>query len=160
IRQGLNKISGGDLDTTIPVTSKDEIGNLAKAYNQMVFRLKKLQTELAKAEREAAWKEMAQQVAHEIKNPLTPMKLNVQHLERQLKTDKFEGEKLKKHIPEITANLLPQTQSLSNIASGFSKFSQPVDKDFRPVGLQKVLLSLQQLYQHHKKVDIQLKMPP
>src|SRR5699024_6469974 len=71
IRQGLNKISGGDLNTTIPVTSKDEIGNLAKAYNQMVFRLKKLQTELAKAEREAAWKEMAQQVAHEIKNPLT-----------------------------------------------------------------------------------------
>src|SRR5699024_8241894 len=160
IRQGLNKISGGDLNTTIPVTSKDEIGNLAKAYNQMVFRLKKLQTELAKAEREAAWKEMAQQVAHEIKNPLTPMKLNVQHLERQLKTDRFEGEKLKKHIQKITANLIEQIQSLSNIASDFSKFSQPVDKDFRPVDLQKVLLSVQHLYQHDKKVDIQLKMPP
>src|SRR5699024_4889845 len=160
IRQALNKISGGDLHTTIRVTSKDEIGNLAKAYNQMVFRLKKLQTELAKAEREAAWKEMAQQVAHEIKYPLTPMKLNVQHLERQLKTDRFEGEKLKKHIQKITANLIEQIQSLSNIASDFSTFSQPVDKDFRAVDLQKVLLSVQQLYQHDKKVDIQLKMPP
>src|SRR5699024_880688 len=160
IRQGLNKISGGDLDTTIPVTSKDEIGNLAKAYNQMVFRLKKLQTELAKAEREAAWKEMAQQVPHEIRHPRTPMNLNEQHLQRKLKTDKFEDEKLNKHIQKITANLIEQIQSLNNIASEFSKFSQPVDKNFRPVDLQKVLLSVQQLYQHDKKVDIQLKMPP
>ncbi|SMO60886.1 sensor histidine kinase [Fodinibius sediminis] len=159
IQRGLNQISGGDLDTTIPVTSKDEIGNLAEAYNQMVFKLKKLQKELAEAEREAAWKEMAQQVAHEIKNPLTPMKLNVQHLERQLKTDKYEGQELKKHIQKITGNLIEQIQSLSNIASDFSKFSQPIEKDFTVIDLGEVLTSVVQLYEHDRQLNITLDIP-
>ena len=160
IQRGLNQISGGDLDTTIPVTSKDEIGNLAEAYNQMVFKLKKLQKELAEAEREAAWKEMAQQVAHEIKNPLTPMKLNVQHLERQLKTDKYNGEELKTHVQKITSNLIEQIQSLSNIASDFSKFSQPIEKDFTTVDLNALLTSVARLYQHDNQLNISLHMPP
>ncbi len=113
IQRGLNKISSGNLDTKIPVTSEDEIGNLAEAYNNMVFRLKTLQKELATAEREAAWKEMAQQVAHEIKNPLTPMKLNVQHLERQLKSENSDPAELKKSIQKITSNLIEQIQSLN-----------------------------------------------
>ncbi|MCW9707439.1 sensor histidine kinase [Fodinibius salsisoli] len=158
IQSGLNKISGGNLDTTIPVTSHDEIGNLAKAYNKMVFRLKKLQKELAEAEREAAWKEMAQQVAHEIKNPLTPMKLNVQHLERQLKTGNNEGPELKARIQKITGNLIEQIQSLSNIASDFSKFSQPVEEDFTTVDLGALLTSVAQLYEHDKKMDISLQL--
>ncbi len=159
IQRGLNKISGGNLDTTIPVTSQDEIGNLAKAYNEMVRRLRKLQKELAKAEREAAWKEMAQQVAHEIKNPLTPMKLNVQHLERQLKTGKYEGEELKAHIQKITANLIEQIQSLSNIASDFSKFSQPIEKDFTSVNLTSILESVVQLYQHDQQITLSFDAP-
>ncbi|SHE82162.1 His Kinase A (phospho-acceptor) domain-containing protein [Fodinibius roseus] len=159
IQRGLNQISGGDLDTTIPVTSRDEIGNLAKAYNQMVFKLKKLQKDLAEAEREAAWKEMAQQVAHEIKNPLTPMKLNVQHLERQLKTDKYEGKELKERIQKIAGNLIEQIQSLSNIASDFSKFSQPIREDFSTVDLGSLLASVAQLYQHDNKLDITLDIP-
>jgi len=155
IQRGLNKISSGNLDTTIPVTSKDEIGNLARAYNRMVFRLKKLQKELATAEREAAWKEMAQQVAHEIKNPLTPMKLNVQHLERQLKGDTQDPEELKKRVQKITANLIEQIQTLNNIASDFSKFSQPVDEEFNQLDLSSILSSVADLYQHDEKVDVQ-----
>lgn len=155
IQRGLNKISSGNLDTTIPVTSKDEIGNLARAYNRMVFRLKKLQKELAKAEREAAWKEMAQQVAHEIKNPLTPMKLNVQHLERQLKEDDQDSEELKKRVKKITDNLIEQIQTLNNIASDFSKFSQPVDEEFEQVDLTSILSSVTDLYQHDEKVKVQ-----
>ncbi|MDZ7683014.1 MAG: ATP-binding protein [Fodinibius sp.] len=154
IQRGLNKISGGNLDTTIPVKSNDEIGNLAEAYNNMVSRLKKLQKELATAEREAAWKEMAQQVAHEIKNPLTPMKLNVQHLERQLKNDHQDPEELKKSVQKITNNLIEQIQSLNNIASDFSKFSQPVEKDFTSVNLTSLLTSVLELYEHDEKVDI------
>ncbi len=160
IQRGLNKISGGNLDTTIPVTSDDEIGNLAEAYNNMVTRLKKLQKELAAAEREAAWKEMAQQVAHEIKNPLTPMKLNVQHLERQLKSDSQNPEELKKRVQKITANLIEQIQSLSNIASDFSKFSQPLTEDFKEVNLKTILTSVAKLYEHDEKVTINLEVPP
>ncbi|WP_138431719.1 ATP-binding protein [Fodinibius saliphilus] len=156
IQRGLNKISAGNLDTEIPVTSNDEIGNLAHAYNNMVSRLKKLQKELAAAEREAAWKEMAQQVAHEIKNPLTPMKLNVQHLERQLKDGTQSPEKLKKKIQKITANLIEQIQSLNNIASDFSKFSQPLDDNFEKVNIVEIASSVADLYEHDEEVSINL----
>lgn len=159
IQRGLNKISGGNLDTEIPVTSNDEIGNLAEAYNTMVSRLKKLQKELAAAEREAAWKEMAQQVAHEIKNPLTPMKLNVQHLERQLKSDTQNPEELKKKVQQITANLIEQIQSLNNIASDFSKFSQPLTEKFTEVDLSSILSSVAKLYEHDEKIEIKLENP-
>ena len=154
IQRGLNKISSGNLDTTIPVKSDDEIGNLAKAYNNMVSRLKKLQQELAEAEREAAWKEMAQQVAHEIKNPLTPMKLNVQHLERQLKDEEQDPEKLKKRVQKITNNLIEQIQSLNNIASDFSKFSQPLDEEFTNVNLTSIISSVSELYKHDDDIAI------
>jgi nitrogen fixation/metabolism regulation signal transduction histidine kinase len=159
IQRGLNKISSGNLNTTIPITSEDEIGDIAQSYNHMVDRLKKLQQELAAAEREAAWKEMAQQVAHEIKNPLTPMKLNVQHLERRLQSDTQNPEELKKSVQKITANLIEQIQSLSNIASDFSKFSQPLDKDFEKININDLLSSVSDLYKHDNRVKIRLKTP-
>ena len=159
IQHGLDKISTGDLDTTIPVTSNDEIGNLAEAYNTMVHQLKKLQKELAQAEREAAWKEMAQQVAHEIKNPLTPMKLNIQHLKRQLKTNQVSIEELKPKIEHITQNLIDQIQSLNNIASDFSKFSQPLEKDFTNVEINEILRSIKDHYQSDDNISIQTKLP-
>ncbi len=154
IQRGLNKISKGDLDTKIPVTSNDEIGNLANAYNEMVTRLKELQDELATAEREAAWKEMAQQVAHEIKNPLTPIKLNIQHLERQLASNDTDINELKPRIQQITKNIIAQIQSLNNIASDFSKFSQPINKEFENVNINELIHSVSNLYQHDDQTDI------
>lgn len=154
IQKGLNKISRGELDIAIPVTSNDEIGNLAAAYNEMVSRLKELRSELAAAEREAAWKEMAQQVAHEIKNPLTPMKLNVQHLKRQLSAEKQDPEQLRANIEKITQNLIDQIQSLNNIASDFSKFSKPINEDFVEIPVNEIIESVAELYQHDENVTI------
>lgn len=155
IRQGLNKISKGNLDTTIPVTSNDEIGGLAIAYNQMVGRLRDLQVELAAAEREAAWQEMAQQVAHEIKNPLTPMKLNIQHLERQLASGDYTLQELKEKVQTITENLIVQIQSLNNIASDFSKFSKPIEEEaFTQVDINELICSISDLYQHDERITI------
>lgn len=159
IQRGLNKISKGNLDTKIPVTSQDEIGRLASAYNEMVSQLKELQEELAAAEREAAWKEMAQQVAHEIKNPLTPIKLNVQHLERQLAANDIDLNKLKPRIKEITKNIITQIQSLNNIASDFSKFSQPIAQEFNNVSLNNLIQSVKDLYQHDEKITIVTELP-
>lgn len=159
IQEGLNEISQGNLDTTIPVTSQDEIGSLASAYNEMVYRLKELQTELAKAERESAWKEMAQQVAHEIKNPLTPMKLSIQHLERQLASDQYDPKELKPRIKKITENIIEQIQSLNSIASDFSKFSKPVEEEFTDVPVNEILNSVTDLYRHDKQVEIRTELP-
>jgi signal transduction histidine kinase len=154
LREGLKKISGGDLETTLPVKSKDEIGSLTNAYNVMVYRLKDLQEDLARAEREAAWKEMAQQVAHEIKNPLTPMKLNLQHLERQLNVSEDEFKLLKPKIEKIAANMIEQIESLSQIASDFSKFARPTNQEFKPVELNELLASVAELYDPEKKLTI------
>lgn len=160
IQKGLNKISSGDLDTQISVQSNDEFGSLASTYNTMVTRLKNLQKELARAEREAAWKEMAQQVAHEIKNPLTPMKLNVQHLERQLQKDTGNSEELKKKVQKITKNLIEQIQSLNNIASDFSTFSKPLQEDFQKINLVELLSSVARLYHNDKAITISVESEP
>lgn len=154
IQKGLNKISKGDLNTTIPVKTEDEIGSLVQAYNEMVVRLKEVREELAIAEREAAWKEMAQQVAHEIKNPLTPMKLNVQHLERQISGNNHSVNELKSRIKKITKNLIEQIQTLNTIASDFSKFSKPIDEEFTRVNVNEILCSVADLYKHDRKTDV------
>ena len=94
---------------------KDEIGELISEYNIMVEKLEKTAVELAQSERESAWKEMAQQVAHEIKNPLTPMKLTLQMMQREKDLDELHS---------MTANLLEEIESLSHIAEAFSRFAQ------------------------------------
>lgn len=160
IRKGLKKISSGDLETKLPVKSKDEIGSLSHAYNTMVEQLKSLQRELAIAEREAAWKEMAQQVAHEIKNPLTPMKLSLQHLERQLKGNPQDLDKFLPKIERITTNMIEQIDSLNHIASDFSKFAKPIDQDFVSVEINQLLNSVAELYEPEEKITIEKELYP
>jgi len=97
---------------------KDEIGELISEYNVMVEKLEKTAVELAQSERESAWKEMAQQVAHEIKNPLTPMKLTLQMMQREKEVEE---------LHEMAGNLLEEIESLSHIAEAFSRFAQMPD---------------------------------
>ncbi|MFI5164249.1 MAG: hypothetical protein ACHQHP_03265, partial [Bacteroidia bacterium] len=85
IREKLGKIKFGKLSEPIEWRSQDEIGSLVNEYNRMINELHRSAELLAKSERETAWREMAKQVAHEIKNPLTPMKLSIQHLQRTWK---------------------------------------------------------------------------
>ena len=101
--------------------SSDEIGQLVRQYNFMVKELEKSADALAQTQKESAWKEMAKQVAHEIKNPLTPMKLNVQLFERSLKpTDPEFEQKLK----VFSASIIEQIDTLAHIASVFSDFAR------------------------------------
>lgn len=98
----------------------EEIGALVNAYNSMVEDLDESAALLAKSEREQAWREMARQVAHEIKNPLTPMRLSVQSFERRFDpADPEAGEKLS----QFSDTLIQQIDTLSNIASAFSDFA-------------------------------------
>ena len=107
-------------------SSKDEIGQLVRQYNFMVKELEKSAEILAQNEKESAWKEMAKQVAHEIKNPLTPMKLNVQLFERTLKT---EDPLTKDKVKIFSDSIIEQIDTLSDIASSFSDFAKmPMSK--------------------------------
>ncbi len=98
----------------------DEIGLLVREYNTMLLNLEKSKKALAMSEKESAWREMAQQVAHEIKNPLTPMKLKLQHLKRVLTEAPSDVAAYQKPID----NLLGQVETLSDIATSFSSFAK------------------------------------
>ncbi|MCX6173040.1 MAG: two-component sensor histidine kinase [Flavobacterium sp.] len=97
-----------------------EINSLINAYNQMVDKLEESATMLAQSEREQAWREMAKQVAHEIKNPLTPMRLTVQSFQR-----KFDGNdpNLKQKLDDYSKTLIQQIDTMSAVASAFSNFA-------------------------------------
>lgn len=105
----------------IPLDRNDEIGSLVKEYNNMLKELEISAQKLAETERETAWREMARQVAHEIKNPLTPLKLGVQLLERSWKDN---DPNFKQKFEKFTQSFIQQIDSLSAIATEFSNFAQ------------------------------------
>ncbi len=100
--------------------SSDEIGTLVKEYNRMVENLEESKKALAQSEKESAWREMAKQVAHEIKNPLTPMKLILQQMEMALNSGSMSAEKSQKSV----GVLLKQVNILNEIAASFSNFAR------------------------------------
>lgn len=101
--------------------SNDEIGALVTEYNRMLKEAEKSTKALAKSERESAWREMAKQVAHEIKNPLTPMKLRIQHLQRAMDDN---AEDWQDKFKTTAESLIIQIETLTNIANEFSNFAQ------------------------------------
>ena len=101
--------------------ASSEIFTLVNAYNNMVDELEKSAVKLAKGEREQAWREMAKQVAHEIKNPLTPMRLTVQSFQRRFDAN---DPKIQDKINEFSKTLIQQIDTMSSIASAFSSFAQ------------------------------------
>lgn len=101
-------------------SSDDEIGLLVREYNAMLTKLEASKRELAAQEKEAAWREMARQIAHEIKNPLTPMKLSLQFLQKAIAERRANSEEL---ISRIAQTLITQIDVLSDIATSFSTFT-------------------------------------
>lgn len=101
--------------------SEDEIGTLVATYNIMLEKLEESRSQLAKTERESAWREMARQVAHEIKNPLTPIKLSVQHLQATAAHDDPEW---RAKLQDTMKMIIQQIDALSNIATEFSDFAK------------------------------------
>ena len=101
--------------------SRDEVGGLVKEYNRAIEELARSASRLARSERESAWREMARQIAHEINNPLTPMKLSVQHLKRAYDN---KSERFNVYMEKISRSLVEQIDTLSSIATEFSNFAK------------------------------------
>lgn len=121
IAERMQKVKLGQHNEPLDWSKHDEIGKLVAEYNRMLEALEVSAGKLAQTERESAWREMAQQVAHEIKNPLTPMKLRVQHLERAWEDNAGDfGQKLR----TFTHSMIEQIESLSHIAGEFSQFAK------------------------------------
>lgn len=107
--------------------ASEEITTLVNSYNSMIDELEESAVKLATSEREQAWREMAKQVAHEIKNPLTPMRLSVQSFQRKFNP---EDENIHQKVDEYTGTLIQQIDVMSSIASAFSNFAKmPAQKN-------------------------------
>ena len=128
LRRGLQAVGAGEVDEPIPVDTRDEVGQLVETFNAMQAQLVESRRQLAEQERELAWSEMARQVAHEIKNPLMPMKLSVQHLQRVFKPAPDEAPADEKRFTgqfeRTTGMLIDQIETLNRIASDFSRFAR------------------------------------
>lgn len=150
-----NKIANFNLKDTpeqIEWETNDEIGSLVREYNRMVNELSESALRLAQAEREGAWKEMAQQVAHEIKNPLTPMKLNLQHF--QMKWSGLNEQEKKDGFSELSRNLVEQIDTLSAIAEQFSNFARIPEPQLASVDLISILKSSTGIYNGSNEVEV------
>lgn len=120
LTQKIKSTTLSTLNEPLQWEANDEIGLMVREYNKMLLNLEKSKKALALSEKESAWREMAQQVAHEIKNPLTPMKLKLQHLKRILSEAPDIGTEFNKPID----SLLNQVETLSDIATSFSSFAK------------------------------------
>jgi signal transduction histidine kinase len=128
---------------------QDEIGELVNEYNKMVKKLDVSAQMLAKSEREGAWREMARQVAHEIKNPLTPMKLNLQYLQRAIDNNSPEVKNISLYVASI---LLEQIEHLSQIASDFAQFANIGNARNQLFDVNNTLENVATLYSANEKV--------
>ncbi len=131
----------------------DEIGALVGEYNRMIAQLENSANKLAKNERESAWREMAKQVAHEIKNPLTPMKLSIQHLQRALQPDDPDFEE---KMQRFSSKLITQIDALTNIANEFSNFAKMPKSKMEPVDIKEILKKTIDLFSEHDNLVINL----
>jgi len=120
LTRATGRIARGDLDARIAATSSDELRRLVEDFNSMAAELKRQRKELQRTHRVEAWAEMARQVAHEIKNPLTPIQLNAEHL-RRVHHDR--GEPLSPVLQQCVDTILTQVKLLRQIASEFSSFA-------------------------------------
>ena len=173
LREGLEAVARGRYQGIDPVGARDEIGDLVRTFNKMQEQLAESRRKLAQQERQLAWREMARQVAHEIKNPLTPMKLSVQHLRRayeeqratsgdgfggvpgEAKAQRFAG-----MFDRITATLLEQIDALKRIADEFHSFARLPTRVLEPLDLCTVIREAVALMQEEETAEITLRLHP
>lgn len=152
IQQKLSRTVLGEKNEPLSWQRDDEIGELVKQYNHMIEQLEQSAQKLAETEREGAWREIARQIAHEIKNPLTPMKLSIQHLQRAFKNnDANIGDKLDR----TTSLLINQIDTLSELANEFSSFAKMPAPNYEPIDVKNAISEIVDLYSVNTSVKIE-----
>jgi signal transduction histidine kinase len=155
ITKKLKKTTLTGFNEPLSWNSDDEIGLMVREYNRMLVNLEESKKALARNQKESAWREIAQQVAHEIKNPLTPMKLTLQHLSRIISSSGSESEEYQKPIH----SLLNQVDILSDIASSFSSFAKLPIPEHERYELTRVIRETVILFRADQRADIRLVLP-
>ena len=144
---GAAEVARGNWQVRVETDSRDEIGDLARAFNQMTGELSDQRERLVQAERVAAWRELARRLAHELKNPLFPLQITVENLERAKREHPGQFEEV---FRESTATLLAELANLKAIVGRFSDFAKMPTPQFEPAQLNDLVRTVLKL------VDAQL----
>lgn len=155
IQKKFSKIELGKKSEHIFYEGSDEIGNLVTEYNRMVDELARSVELLAKSERESAWREMAKQIAHEIKNPLTPMRLSVQQLKRSWKDKAPNWEE---NFSKFTKTVIEQIDNLSSIATAFSDFAKMPKTENQEVDILTIVNNTVELFANTERISFKTEM--
>jgi signal transduction histidine kinase len=152
----IRQIRLGKTNDKLDWKGQDEIGELIQNYNQMVGQLDESAELLARNERDMAWREMAKQVAHEIKNPLTPMKLSIQYLQQTIKSGSAD---ITEMAQKVSVTLLEQIENLTKIATEFSNFAKMPQAENEKLVLNEIVSSVHDLFRKREDLDILLSVP-
>jgi nitrogen fixation/metabolism regulation signal transduction histidine kinase len=158
LSESINHLKLGKKNEPLEWKSNDEIGQLIQEYNSMLFQLEASADKLAQQERETAWREMAQQIAHDIKNPLTPMRLRVQHLKRQF--DNEDKAQFQSHLLVFIQTMTEQIDALANIANTFSQLARAETLEMEKISPEIFFQSLTTFYKDEDcSIDVFISNP-
>ncbi|MBW8361951.1 MAG: GHKL domain-containing protein [Kaistella sp.] len=139
----------------------DELSALVKAYNKMILQIQDQKERLSFKEKESAWREMAKQVAHEVKNPLTPMKLTIQNFQRKFDAN---DPQIKEKVKHMSDTMVDQIDLIATVASAFSQFAQLPEKYNETFNLNSEILHIigvfsdDEIFVHSNKENIMIHM--
>lgn len=141
----MRRVASGDLSVRAPRLGSDELGQLAAAFNTMLEELEHTRRRIAYLQRVGAWQEMARRIAHEIKNPLTPIQLAVQQLREK---DPGTDERFSALLRDSVEIVEDEVESLRRMVTSFSQFAKVPDVELEPVALGRVLGEFERAYTH------------
>ncbi|MDB4970505.1 MAG: integral rane sensor signal transduction histidine kinase [Myxococcales bacterium] len=143
LADGARAVAKGSLETSVPVRTRDEVGELASTFNGMTRDLTTAREELVRAERVAAWREIAQRIAHEIKNPLTPIQMAIETLQRAHRKGAPQFDEL---FGESAQTILDEVGRLKRIVAEFSAFARMPQPTLAPVDVSEIVDAALALY--------------
>ncbi len=156
LQDKMKKVTVGTENEKIEIDAPDELNGLLENYNTMIDQLGVSADKLAKAERESAWREMARQIAHEIKNPLTPMKLSIQLLNRSWDEN---DERFEKRLKSISKTMIEQIDTLAETATSFSDFAKLSKINLEPINISELLQNCVTLFGQEEHVTVLSEIP-
>lgn len=151
LQSKFKKLELGKKYEKIEYKRKDEVGDLVREYNKMVEKLDESIVLLSKSERESAWRDMAKQIAHEIKNPLTPMKLSIQLL---LRSWENQDEDFDYRLRDMSNTLIQQIETLKRIAEEFSDFAKMPKPQEQVINITDKIEQMSKFYENSENVDV------
>ena len=158
LAEGARAVAAGDWSARVDVVSKDEIGELARAFNRMTEQILEHRERAIQAERVAAWRELARRLAHELKNPLFPLQITIENLQRARDRSAAEFDEV---FRESTTTLLAELQNLKTIIGRFSDFARMPPPQFETVDVNQIVRDLMKLYDSRRmQIDSTVDLAP